>query len=63
MKGKNMKTIQEYEIISHGIDYPSYFKGCGTAFTKFEDVSTGIGVSEREALNDALECLPPLSRR
>ena len=52
-----MKTINEYEIINHGICHSDYFQGCGTAFTEFIDVATGIGNSEQEALDDALEIL------
>ena len=52
-----MKRIETYEIINHGVMYSDYFQGCGTAFTEFTDVATGIGSSEREALDDALEML------
>ena len=52
-----MKAIVEFEVISHGIDYPDYFRGCGTSHTQFEDVATGIGNSEAEALDDAMEML------
>lgn len=50
-----MKTIQEYEIVDHGIEHEQYFQGCGVSFTKFETVSTGIGNSLQKALNDAAE--------
>jgi len=52
-----MKTITDYEIICHGIERSDYFQGCGTAFTEFTDVATGIGSSEKEALEDALDQL------
>jgi hypothetical protein len=52
-----MKTIKDYSIISHGIDSPDYFQGCGVCFTKFEDVATGIGNTEFEACEGALESL------
>jgi len=52
-----MKRITEYEIINHGVQHSDYFQGCGTCHTEFTDVATGIGVSEREALDDALEML------
>lgn len=49
-----MKPIIEYEIISHGIEHPDYFQGCGTSFTGFDLCVTGIGDTEREALEDAI---------
>jgi len=52
-----MKTIQEYEIIKHGIEHSDYFQGCSISFTGFTDVGTGIGNSEFEALDDALNQL------
>ena len=52
-----MRAITDYEIINHGVQHSDYFQGCGTAFTEYEDVATGIGCSEREALEDALESL------
>lgn len=51
------KIIGEYAITSHGIDSESYFPGFGVAFTKYDDVATGIGDTEREALDDALDQL------
>jgi len=50
----SVKVI-EFELIDHGIDNPSYFQGCGTAFTRFNHVVTGVGDTPREALDDALE--------
>lgn len=52
-----MKTIQEYEIVDHGIEHEQYFQGCGTAFTRFETVATGIGNGLKQALNDAADQL------
>jgi len=52
-----MKTIQEYEIVDHGIEHEQYFQGCGFSYTRFETVSTGIGNNLVEALNDAMEGL------
>ena len=52
-----MRTIEEYEIINHGVDYSCYFQGCGVYFSDFEDVATGIGDSEKDALDDALDLL------
>lgn len=50
-----MKTIQEYEIIDHGVEHTDYFQGCGVAFTRFEECFTGIGWTFREALQNAVD--------
>ncbi len=55
-----MKLVQDYKIISHGIYESQYFPGCGTAFTEFNDVATGIGDIEAEAFDDALDDLAQL---
>jgi len=52
-----MKTIKDYEIIDHGMEYSQYFQGCGIAFTNFTDVATGIGHGAKEAGEDALTLL------
>lgn len=44
-----------FEVISHGVDYPDYFPGQGTAFEAFERVSTGAGDNEAEAYAEAVE--------
>lgn len=35
-----MKKVIDYQIVDHGFESPSYFQGCGTAFTEFDDVAT-----------------------
>lgn len=51
-----MKSIiTNYEVINHGVTTSSYFQGCGVCFTSFKHVQTGIGDTEKEALDDALE--------
>ncbi|MHB9081678.1 MAG: hypothetical protein ACYC3X_29780 [Pirellulaceae bacterium] len=50
-----MFKIADFEVIRHGIDHSDYFQGCGTAFTRFSEVATGIGNDEREALDNCLE--------
>lgn len=50
-----MKTITDFEIINHGIEGEQYFQGCGVAFSKFKNVVTGIGNTEKDALVDAME--------
>ena len=52
-----MKAIKAYEIIDHGVEHSSYFQGCGTSFTEFSDVATGIGDNAAEALEECLEQL------
>lgn len=52
-----MKMITDYEIVRHGIDNSQYFQGCGTAFTDFDEVATGIGDNPKEAAEDCLELL------
>lgn len=52
-----MERIENYEIINHGVDRSDHFQGCGTSHTDFDDVATGIGYSEKEALDDALDTL------
>ena len=50
-------NIISYEIINHGVNNSQYFQGCGTAFTEFDEVATGIGSTPGEALEDALDSL------
>jgi hypothetical protein len=45
----------EIEIIDHGIDHAQFFLGCGTTFTKYTDVVTGIGDDFASAIDDCLE--------
>jgi len=52
-----MKKIEKYQILDHGVDHAQYFRGCGTTFTEFQDVATGVGDTAAEALEDALESL------
>lgn len=48
-------NVTEWQILDHGREHEQYFQGCGTAFTKYEHVATGIGDDAREALDDATE--------
>lgn len=50
-----MKKIIQHQIIDHGVEGEQYFQGCGTSFTEYSTVYTGIGNSAHEALEDALE--------
>ncbi len=47
--------LTDYEIIRHGVEHSDYFQGCGVSFTRFDHVCTGIGDTEAEAFNDALD--------
>lgn len=49
-----MKTISEFELIDHKIQHSQYFQGCGTVFTRFEHVITGIGNNPMIAICDCL---------
>lgn len=49
-----MKAL-DFEIMDHGCDGEQYFPGCGVAFSRFTDVVTGVGVSAREAAEDAAD--------
>ena len=51
-----MKTVGKYEIEST-IDHSQYWQGAGLAFSDFEDIGTGIGNTEAEGAEDALEIL------
>lgn len=48
------KKIIDFEILDHGVEHSQYFQGCSAAFTDFEDCFTGIGYSQKEAFEDAL---------
>lgn len=50
-------TIEDYQIIHHGIMLPDYFQGCGISGTDYTHVATGIGQTAREAFDDACEQL------
>ncbi len=52
-----MKPIEQFEIVDHAIDHEQYFQGCGTSFTSYDDIATGIGSNFAEAVDDALEQL------
>ena len=51
------KSINSFQVLDHGVQHEQYFQGCGTAFTPFESVATGIGESPYDAMEDALEQL------
>jgi hypothetical protein len=49
--------ISKWQVVRDGIDSPSYYQGCGVALTEYDNVVTGVGDTEREAFDDALEQL------
>lgn len=50
-----MKTFTNYEIIDHGIENSQYFQGCGTTYTDFGYVVTGIGGNSYDAIDNCLD--------
>ena len=52
-----MRKHSDYKVTFHGVDNAQYFQGHGIAMTKFDDCATGIGFSNAEAFDDALEQL------
>jgi hypothetical protein len=53
----NSNEVTRAQLINHGREHEQYFQGCGTAFTTFDNVVTGIGDDANEAYDDALEML------
>ncbi len=51
------KIIGAFEVVDHGWENSQYFQGCGTSFTAYNDIATGCGSSQRDALDDSLESL------
>ena len=45
----------KYELLDHGQDHSQYFQGCGTAYTDYDNATTGIGDTPAEALEDCIE--------
>lgn len=52
-----MRYIKDFEIVNLGVEWPDYFQGFGTSFTKFDCAVTGIGDNASEAYDDALEMI------
>jgi hypothetical protein len=50
-----MKRVNAFELVDHGIDHSQYFQGCGTSFTEFDYVITGVGDNPAEAIDDCLD--------
>ena len=57
-KTMTQTIASKYQIQTHGVMYPDYFQGAGVMPECYwETVATGVGETEREALDDALESL------
>lgn len=50
------KVVADYYITLHGLEYEQYFQGHGCT-SRWTDCATGVGDSEIEALDDALDSL------
>lgn len=49
--------VTSFEVVDHGIEHSQYFQGCGTSFTSYNHVATGIGSNFAEAYEDATEMM------
>ena len=47
----------KFSFESHGVVSMSYWQGVGTAYTIYDEVFTGIGITEYDAAEDAIEML------
>lgn len=46
--------MREFKFTYEGIEFPDYYQGCGTSFTRWQNVIVGIGDDIAEAAEDAL---------
>ena len=51
-----IKTARSYSFESQGIQHPQYWQGAGVSGTSWRACYTGMGVNERDAATDAIEC-------
>lgn len=49
--------ISEWKIEDIGLEHSQYFAGRGIAYTDWDDVSVGVGSTQKDALDNALEDL------
>ena len=49
-------NIAQYEILT-SVDHSQYYQGAGTMHTDYDQVFVGVGDTEREAIEDAIELL------
>lgn len=47
----------DFDVVFHGAEFADYFQGCGTSFTPYNNVVTGVGDCEIGAFDDALELM------
>jgi hypothetical protein len=52
-----VKIAKDFYVTLHGIEHSQYFQGHGLWGNRWQDCATGIGDSEKQALDDALEQL------
>ena len=57
LKNRVPGTVAEWAAKNHGVEGAQYFQGCGTAFTRWDDVAVGHGNTSLEAYDDAVEQL------
>ena len=50
-------VLADFQVVSLGVEFPSYFQGFGTSFTEFDHCTYGIGYTEEEAFDDCIEML------
>ncbi len=50
-------VLADFQVVSLGVEFPSYFQGFGTSFTEFDHCTYGIGDTESEAFDDMIEML------
>jgi len=51
------KIVTELQVMDLGVEHAQYFQGAGVADTGWEEVYVGVGMSAREAGEDAAENL------
>ena len=59
-ESERVRIVRRVEVESFGVDGAQYFRGAGVE--DFEEVALGVGRSEREAVEDALETLAQSGR-
>ena len=50
-----MAKLDNWQICCLGVEYSDYFQGFGCSLTPYKSCAVGIGCSEQEAAEDALE--------
>jgi hypothetical protein len=50
-------NVADFEVLDHGEDGSQYFPGCGVYGSRFAHVTTGMGDTAADALEEALELM------